>query len=253
MEINNSIPCNKGNYTYCKNRDIRYIVMHYTGNYTDTAKANCNFFQSDDRNASAHYFVDKNSIYQSVQDNCIAWSVGKYFGNDNRGGGSLWRTVNNDNSISIEMCSDNGTFHKDTLNNAAELVVQLLKKYNLPIDRVVTHYLVCNKPCPKYWLNNNGLKDFKELVKAKMNGPKIDDELYEAVSKIIKNGYSIDINCWKRKDLMNLEYVPSLLDKLGGIDALVSKGVIEEVERWKTSAYTEDSVRWLLIKFAKTL
>ena len=46
----------------------KYIVIHYTGNKTDTAKANANYFRTENRGASAHYFVDKNTVYQVVED-----------------------------------------------------------------------------------------------------------------------------------------------------------------------------------------
>lgn len=44
---------------------IKYIVVHYTGNNGDTAYSNTNYFRSY-RGASAHYFVDDKSIWQSV-------------------------------------------------------------------------------------------------------------------------------------------------------------------------------------------
>lgn len=45
------------NYTK-GNSGRKYIVIHYTGNETDTAKANSSYFKSINRGASAHYFVD---------------------------------------------------------------------------------------------------------------------------------------------------------------------------------------------------
>lgn len=54
---------------------IKYIVIHYTANNGDTALANTNYFKSY-RGASAHYFVDENNIYQSIEDKNIAWHCG---------------------------------------------------------------------------------------------------------------------------------------------------------------------------------
>lgn len=45
------------------NSGRKYIVIHYTGNTTDTAKANANYFRSVNRGASAHYFVDATTVY----------------------------------------------------------------------------------------------------------------------------------------------------------------------------------------------
>ena len=56
--------------------DIEYIVIHDTGNQNDSDEGNANYFSADGRNASAHYFVDDNSITQVVEDKDIAWHVG---------------------------------------------------------------------------------------------------------------------------------------------------------------------------------
>ena len=50
------------------NSAIKYLVIHYTSGKGDTAKANCSYFYSVYRGASAHYFVDEDSIYQCVLD-----------------------------------------------------------------------------------------------------------------------------------------------------------------------------------------
>ncbi|HCT64103.1 MAG TPA: N-acetylmuramoyl-L-alanine amidase [Lachnospiraceae bacterium] len=137
---------NSGNYTRGRTRSIKYIIIHYTANNGDTAKGNCNYFAIGGRNASAHYFVDENGIYQSVADSDTAWSVGasRYFHDDCR----------NNNSISVEMCSrkdSSGNYYikEDTVSNAAELVKVLMEKYNVPISNVLRHYDVTGKNCPE--------------------------------------------------------------------------------------------------------
>ena len=49
-------------------REIKYIVVHYTGNKGDTAAANTRYFRTMNRNASAHYFVDKNEAMKKLQE-----------------------------------------------------------------------------------------------------------------------------------------------------------------------------------------
>lgn len=80
-----------------------------------------------------------------------------------------------------------------------------------------------------------------------------DQELASAVSKIILSGVNINFNSWKRVDLINLKNVPSLLNKLGGINYLVDKKIISEVKIWNDSTYSAQNVRSLLIKYAATL
>ena len=80
MKINSSIPCNSGNYTNDSSRDVKYIVIHYTGNSNDTAINNCKYFQTSGRGASAHFFVDETNIYQSVELKDKAWHCGSSSG-----------------------------------------------------------------------------------------------------------------------------------------------------------------------------
>ena len=76
MEIK-QLRANVGNCGPSRNAQaIKYIVIHYTGNDGDTAQANAKYYASTVVKSSAHYFVDANSIYQSVPDLRVAWAVG---------------------------------------------------------------------------------------------------------------------------------------------------------------------------------
>lgn len=136
---------------------IKYLVFHYTGNKTDTAKANANYFAtSNTREAGAHYFVDDTTVYQSIDDLLVAWSVGgsKYANAASTGGGTLYGKCTNNNSLSIEMCSKNGVITEKTQENAIALAKTLMKKYNIDINHVCRHFDVTGKSCPgwKGWI-----------------------------------------------------------------------------------------------------
>ena len=134
------------NYSSRNGNSIKYIVLHYTGNKGDTAKNNVDYFAGGDRNASAHYFVDDNSIWQSVEENNSAWAVG-----DGKGAYG----ITNQNSISIEMCcNSSGEISEKTESNAIELVKYLQSKYNVSNDNVVRHYDASRKVCPNWSANN---------------------------------------------------------------------------------------------------
>ena len=60
----------KINYREAKNKQNKYIVIHYVGAISN-AKANANYFYNKYRGASAHYFVDENEIYRVVADKNI--------------------------------------------------------------------------------------------------------------------------------------------------------------------------------------
>lgn len=152
------------NYSSRNGQSIKYIVIHYTGNSSDSALANANYFNQCDRNASAHYFVDNNYIYQVVEDLNASWAVG---------GGTVL-TASNKNSISIEMCtSGNYVVSKKTETNTIELVKYLMNKYNIDTNHIVRHY-DCNtihKICPN-WSDNNWSRwnNFKKKLNTNNNG-----------------------------------------------------------------------------------
>ena len=152
----------KVNKTVMNNKKNQYIVVHYTGNKTDTASANANYFYSVNRGASAHYFVDDTEIYQVVEDKNAAWHVGVNYGNKN-----LFGKCTNQNSIGIEMTSKNGKISTATFNNTVALIKKLMKKYDIDADHVVRHYDVCSKNCPGWtgWLPSSNEKQWKKLKK----------------------------------------------------------------------------------------
>lgn len=149
---------------YTRGNDGRkYIVIHYTGNREDSSLANSKYFKSINRGASAHYFVDRTSVYQVVSDDDTAWAVGK-----NYGGNNLFGKCTNRNSISIEMCSNGGKIADATFNNTVELTKKLMKKYNIPASRVIRHYDCCSKLCPGWtgWVGSDQSiwKKFKRQI-----------------------------------------------------------------------------------------
>lgn len=141
----------------------KYIVIHGTDNVNDTAINNASFFNEGNKGSSAHYFVDDDSIWQSVEDNNCAWSVG-----DGKGKYG----ITNMNSINIEMCgTDNGRYSKETVNNTIELTKYLMKKYNIDVDHVVRHYDASRKNCPSQFSPNNWARwwEFKKRLEENIN------------------------------------------------------------------------------------
>ena len=133
---------------------IKYLVYHYTGNDGDSDENNGKYFHNNVVKASAHYFVDDDSVTQSVPDNYVAYSVG---GRCQSSHHPLYKVCTNSNSISIEMCDTNKNgvveITDATMANAIELGKAIMKKYNIPLDNVIRHYDVNGKACP----NCNGL------------------------------------------------------------------------------------------------
>lgn len=159
---------NKSNYGGKRNTgNIKYLVFHYTGNDGDSDESNGKHFHNHIVKASAHYFVDDDSVTQSVPDNYIAYSVG---GKCQSSHHPLYKVCTNSNSISIEMCDcfKNGVVEitDKTIENAIELGKVLMKKYNISIDHVIRHYDVNGKASPNCngLLNNANWNAFKSRL-----------------------------------------------------------------------------------------
>ena len=149
---------------------IKYIVVHYTANDGDSDEGNGNYFANHIVEASAHYFVDGDSITQSVPDDYIAYSVGggKYSNCNQTGGGKYYGLCTNSNSISIELCDEvkNGKsdFSKATVENAVAFIKEKMKQYNIDENHVIRHFDVNGKPCPKPYVDDANWKEFKKLL-----------------------------------------------------------------------------------------
>lgn len=148
---------NKANYGSKRDTSkIKYLIIHYTGNDGDSDENNGKYFANNVVKASSHYFVDDDSVTQSVPDDYAAYAVGGKCQSNHH---PMYGIINNTNSISIEMCDNHkdGTVHicDETLANTYALARALMSKYNITIDRVYRHYDVNGKLCP----NCNGLLD----------------------------------------------------------------------------------------------
>lgn len=171
------------NFTAMHNKKNEYIVIHYVGGVSN-AKNNADYFFNGYRGASAHYFVDEKEIWQSVEDKDRAWHCGG--GLQGSKGHSFFGLCSNSNSIGIEMCckkKNNGEwyFEPETVDNTIELVEHLMKKHNIPKEKVIRHFDVTGKTCPAPYVNEKAWSEFKERI------GKSEGELTMAQYKELKN------------------------------------------------------------------
>lgn len=183
------------NYRKGRTNDIRYIVIHYTSNDGDTAKNNVDYYaRTPNLQASAHYYVDENEIWQSVKEGDAAYHCGTQTNYKHE-----W--CRNSNSIGVEICSKyTGDIKKDknkntvdygkyyfeasALQKTADLVKELMTKYNIPIENVIRHYDVTGKVCPAPMvINELAWAKFKSMLVEK---PK------EVAKVVVATGNDID-------------------------------------------------------------
>lgn len=176
-----------------------YLVVHYVGGL-GTAKQQCEYFAGGNRGASAHYFIDFNGdIYQSVEDQNSAWHCGSNTGYKHP-------KCRNTNSIGIELCcrttgdknkaDANWYFEDATVAAAIELVKELMKKYNIPLDHVLRHYDVTGKTCPAPYVFNTGKHTWSQFQAAIRGESSILPTIPSAVQNQTKSQKDVDKMGW---------------------------------------------------------
>lgn len=134
----------------------QYIVIHYTANPSSTAQQNRDYFENlkdtQETYSSAQFVIGlEGEIIQCVPCNEMAYCSNNL----------------NDISLSIEMChpDDTGNFNDATYNNCVYLVAQLMNYYNMDMDKLIRHYDVTGKNCPKYFVEHEDRWEvFKSFV-----------------------------------------------------------------------------------------
>lgn len=146
-----------GNYQPGRTQPIEYIVVHYTANKGDTAKNNVDYFARTVTGTSAHYFVDRNAVMQSVDEGDTAW----HCGSDH----PRHPYCRNSNSIGIEMCDSVEGVPEDVRSLTVSLVQELMSRYGLDPSHVLRHYDVTGKRCPAPWVDNPAeWMEFKKML-----------------------------------------------------------------------------------------
>ena len=159
-----------GNYQPGRTQPIEYIVVHYTANKGDTAKNNVDYFARTVTGTSAHYFVDRNAVMQSVDEGDTAW----HCGSDH----PRHPYCRNSNSIGIEMCDSVDGVPEDVRSLTVSLVQELMSRYGIDSSHVLRHYDVTGKRCPAPWVDNPAeWMEFKKMLEED------DDMSYEQFSQ----------------------------------------------------------------------
>lgn len=155
-------------------REIRYLVIHETDNYSAGADAAAhNSFVHQNANAASgvvswHYTVDDHEIYHHLPDDEPAYHAGDQMQKD---GG-------NANGIGIELCVNEDGNYEQTLINAERLCARLLIEYNLkPAKALKKHQDFSGKVCPAKLIGSDRWDAFCEGV----------TERYEALKAADKN------------------------------------------------------------------
>lgn len=186
-----------GNYQPGRTQPIEYIVVHYTANKGDTAKNNVDYFARTVTGTSAHYFVDRNAVMQSVDEGDTAW----HCGSDH----PRHPYCRNSNSIGIEMCDSVEGVPEDVRSLTVSLVQELMSRYGIDSSHVLRHYDVTGKRCPAPWVDNPAeWMEFKKILEED------DDMSYEQFEQYM-NRYLTERNA-KPADDWAKPYIQDAID-----------------------------------------
>lgn len=156
--IKNLVPKEKYNikcpYTMTPTR----IVVHNTANDA-SARNEIAYMIKNNNEVSYHYAVDDKEIVQGIEENRNAWHSGD--GGNGKG---------NREGIAIEICysKSGGDRFIKAEQNAVELIVDILKRYNWGIDKVTKHQDYNKKYCPHRTLDM-GWNRFIKMIEDKLN------------------------------------------------------------------------------------
>ncbi len=123
----------------------QFITVHNTANSSKGANAELHSRYlhngAGGRTVGWHFTVDDKEVYQHIPTNESAYHAGDGSGSGNR------------KSIGIEICENSDGDFQKAVKNAQQLIKQLMKEHNIPIERVVPHKHWSGKNCPHLLLN----------------------------------------------------------------------------------------------------
>jgi len=153
------------NYTEGRGGIIPSVIcIHWIG--AGTPQGAIAWFANPSSQVSAHYLVAGKSIYQFVEEEDVAWHSGD------------WKT--NTESIGIEhYATPDHPASDDTYNTSAELVKDICKRYNIPIDRehIIKHSEVKSTACP-------GTLDVDRIISLAKEGGAMVCEIKDSSGKV---------------------------------------------------------------------
>ena len=242
------------NTTKTNNRNIEWIVLHYTAGTSSTrgaAQNTASYFSTTSNQASADFIVDDETIVQYNPDpkNYFCWAVGgsKYSNKTTSLSGQYYGQCKNNNSISIEMCSrklntasltvtdDDWYLTKNTQDNAIKLTKYLMTLYNIPLNHVIMHHQVTGKQCPQPWCKNEAaLENWRSFLNAVNAGtPTQATPTPPIATDTISGGKQVRYTVRIVTDTLNVRSGPGTMYS---INRTVSKGsvytIVEEQNGW---------------------
>ena len=186
------------------------LILHETATPGATAENEFNFFNTAERGASAHGFVDWNGYIQTIPYDEVAWHAGP---------------TANHKYIGIEMCHavSKADFEK-VWSNTIEVFAELMRKYGFSVSDITTHDEVSRRwketdhtdPIGYFKKFGKTFDDFKRDLNARINGGLTMTQYEELKSIISKQAAEIE----------------GMKAKLGKVDTYIYNYIDDNMPDW---------------------
>ncbi|MFA7745094.1 N-acetylmuramoyl-L-alanine amidase [Salinicoccus roseus] len=178
-----------------KMHSVRGVVMHYTANPNANPDSHYRFFEYNNRRyAGAHYFVKRGYIVRMIPEGETTYHANEtgyskvaafngYYSSDGYKGNA------NSCTIGIEMeLEPDGSIHPETIRTCILLAADIMRRYNLPMSRLVRHYDITGKICPLQFVRDpRAYQEFRNgvsrLLSGASNPPAVAEEATDKVSQ----------------------------------------------------------------------
>ena len=205
------------------------ITVHNTANDA-SAMSEISYMLGNGYETSFHYAVDDYRAVQGIEENRNGWHASDGNGYGNR------------KTIAIEICysKSGGSRFDKAEENAVELIVDILKRYDWGIDKVKRHYDYApdRKYCPHRTMDK-GWQRFLNMIQSKLNG--------SSTKSITNNQVNVFYQVKTREDgwlpmVKNLEdYAGNSNHKITGLAMHVDKGSI----KYRVTTTTGKKLGWI--------
>lgn len=145
------------------------VIIHETDNPDATAEGHARYFASGNRDASAHYFVDYDSIVRTIPENEVAWHAGPKA---------------NRQFLSIELCHfDDEVRFQETWKRAVWFAADMCKRYGWDPDQAIHSHAWVSRtyqetdhtdPYGYFQAHGKTMDDFIADVKSQLEVPKVE-------------------------------------------------------------------------------
>ena len=190
------------------------IVVHETANDA-SAKNEISYMRSNDKEASFHFAVDDKEVVQGIPLDRNGWHAGDGNGKGNREG------------IAVEICysKSGGERWQKSVDNAAQLIAELLKERGWGVDKVTKHQDYSGKNCPHRILGSFGWDNFVNLVKGYLENKPASAPTDEKISVIYQVWDDVG-NAWLPKVVDLTDYAGIFGHDVCAVFAKLTRGNI---------------------------